>query len=126
VQARSNYTTGFEGRTYVVGTALHFNMEQWSIQALMIDGRCAQISYSKPGTWSEDQIATVFNSNGSMSNWKATPPDGPLLFRHWKRNDGATARWGMSGPELTHPAYERRLAVLKAKAEAESHRPPKL
>jgi hypothetical protein len=126
VQMRGRDLTSFESRTYVVGTTLHFKMDQWSISAVMIDGRCARITYGKPGSWTEEQVATVFNANGAMANWKADRENAPLIMRSWRRNDGATAQWSLAGLQLTHPAYERHLAMLKAKAEADSHRPPKL
>jgi hypothetical protein len=126
VRMRSEDMAAFEGRTYVVGTTLHFRMDQWTIYAVMIDDRCARITYGKPGTWTEEQVATAFNSNGGMANWKPDHESAPLNIRTWRRSDGAEARWSISGLQLTHPAYERRLSVLKAKAEADSHRPPKL
>lgn len=125
VVSRSEDKRSFEGRTYTVGTSLSFRSDQWSIQVLMIDDRCAQITYSKIGSWTEEQIIGLLDRNGGSATYKEQPTGGGKINRKWKQSDGITAQFLINKLELTHPLLERRLALLKAKAEAESKRPPK-
>ena len=125
VVSRSEDKRSFEGRTYTVGTSLSFHSDQWSIEVLMIDDRCAQITYRKIGSWTEEQIIGLLDRNGGYGTYKEQPTGLGRSYRKWKQADGVTAVFSMNTLELTHPLLERRLALLKAKAEAESKRPPK-
>lgn len=125
VQLRGDTNRSFEGRSYKVGTTLTFRSEQWTIRAQLIDDRCAQITYGKIGSWTEEQIIGLLDRNGGYGTYKEERTGLGKGYRKWKQADGTAALFSLNTLELTHPLYERRLALLKAKAEAESKRPPK-
>ncbi|MEO5958768.1 MAG: hypothetical protein ABIZ49_00040 [Opitutaceae bacterium] len=125
VEMRTPEKTSIQGRTYEVGTNLHFRSEQWSIVALLIDDRCARITYRKVGDWTEEQIAGLLDRNGGAATYKEEKREIGESYRTWKQINGVTAVFLLGSLRITHPLYERRLAVLKSSAEAESKRPPK-
>jgi hypothetical protein len=125
VEMRSETKRSFEGRIYLVGIDLYFKSDQWSIHALMIDGRCAQITYKKTGSWTDEQIVGLLDRNGGYPSYIEQDTRLGRSLRKWKKEGGITAVYNTQELELTHPLLERRLALLKAKAEAESKQPPK-
>lgn len=125
VEMRGAERTYIQGRTYDVGTNLYFKSDQWGIKALVIDDRCAVISYTKVGDWTDEQIVGLLDRNGGYATFKQEPTGLGKSFRKWKQADGVTAVFSSGKLELTHPLYARKLAVLKAKADADSKRPPK-
>jgi hypothetical protein len=125
VRGKAESHRSFQGRRYVVGTDLRFQSDQWRIAALLIDGRCAQINYSKVGDWTEEQIIGLLDRNGGSAMYQKSGTGLGKSHRTWKRADGVTAVFSLGQLTLTHPLYERRLEVLKAKAEAESKAAPK-
>lgn len=125
VETRGPERAYIQGRTYDVGTNLYFKSDQWSIKALVIDDRCAVISYTKVGDWTEEQIVGLLDRNGGYVTFKQEETNLGKSYRKWKQADGVTAVFSGGKLELTHPLYARKLAVLKAKADADSKRPPK-
>lgn len=125
VLARSEQNRSFEGRTFNVGTTLNFRADQWSIHVLMVDGRCAEISYGKVGSWTNEQIIGLLDRNGGAAGYKEEKTGLGPSYRKWKQRDGVAAVFMLNKLTLTHPMLERRYALLKAKAEAESKRAPK-
>lgn len=124
VEMRGPERTSIQGRTYDVGTNLHFKSDQWTITALVIDDRCARITYGKVGDWTDEQIVGLLDRNGGFGTYKEGTGLGKS-YRTWKQVNGVTAVFAANTLRITHPLYDRRLAVLKAKADAESKRPPK-
>jgi hypothetical protein len=125
VVSRLEQNRSFEGRTYWVGTRLSFRSDQWSIDVLMVDGRCAEIRYGKVGSWTSEQIIGLLDRNGGSAGYKEEKTGLGPSYRKWKQGDGVAAVFSLNRLTLTHPMLERRFALLKAKAEAESKRPPK-
>jgi hypothetical protein len=125
VKTRTEERKSFEGRTFTIGPELRFVSDQWKISAVMIDGRCAQITYTKVGHWTEEQLVGMLERNGGFATYTEDKTKSSKVVRRWKQRDGTTAEFILNKFTLTHPAFERQLAVLKAKAEAESKRPPK-
>jgi hypothetical protein len=125
VELRDPEITSIQGRTYNIGTNLHFRSEHWRITALLIDDRCARITYRKIGDWTDEQIVGLLDRNGGAGTYKEEQNRLGKSYRTWKQVNGVTAVFRLNTLTLTHPLYERRLALLKAKADAESKRPPK-
>ncbi|MES2692066.1 MAG: hypothetical protein V4773_01245, partial [Verrucomicrobiota bacterium] len=67
---RSAESASFEGRSYVVGTWLTFKADQWTIRTLVVEDRCAQIVYSKVGSWTDEQIVSLLDRNGGHGTYK--------------------------------------------------------
>lgn len=111
-----------------LGTELSFRQNDWYITCDLIDGRCARISYSKPGDWTEEQFLTVLTINAQGAKWAdVSKPDLKKLLRDWKREDGAIAHWqsGLSFA-ITTPAFEQAKRTAEAKAKAAASQIPKL
>lgn len=125
VETRIPENTSNQGRTYSVGTNLYFRSEQWSIVALLIDDRCARVTYRKVGDWTDEQIVGLLDRNGGYGTYREERHALGKNYRTWKQINGVTAVFSSGSLILTHSLYGRRLAVLKAKAEADSKRPPK-
>lgn len=118
-----------QGKFLKFGTTLRFRQGDWSIVCTLIDGRSCKENYQKSGEWTEEQFATVLNSNAQGAKWTMTSkPALKSSSREWKRSDGATATWSRMGTGITvtHPAYRRAKEVLEAKAKAEAARVPKI
>lgn len=125
VHWRSRETVIEQQRTYVVGESLQFLADDWSIYALMVNGRCERITYNKAGEWTEAQFTHLFEINGPLQAWKEEVNRNPKLFRTWTRKDGITASWQFaSGLTITTPAYEQAKAAIKAAAKAEASKLP--
>lgn len=125
---RGKESTVAQGKILEFGPTLRFRQGDWSIACTLIDGRSCKENYQKSGEWTEEQFATVLNSNAQGAKWTdISKPGGKKLAREWKRSDGATATWSKhSGITVTHPAYRRAKEVLEAKAKAEAARVPKI
>ncbi len=125
VVSRGDSRTSFEGRSFTVGKILSFRSDQWTIDTLMIDDRCSRITYRKVGNWTDEQIIGLLDRNGGYGTYKEERTGLGKSFRKWKQADGTLAQFSANDLTLTHPTYERRLALLKAKAQAESKQAPK-
>ena len=123
---RNKHSIMGDGRMVELGPQLHFQQEEWTIAAVLIDGRVARESYGKRGKWTDEQIKAVLTANSQGDKWTETSKNSSGISRAWRRADGATARWTFSGMELTHPAYARAEKIAEAKAKAASGRVPKL
>ncbi len=125
---RSRTVTSVQGKTIELGPSLLFRQDDWSIICDLIDGRCARISYSKRGEWTDDQIQAVLTANAQGAKWTdVSNAHLRNLSRDWKREDGATAHWqqGLS-LSITTPAFERAKRIAEAKAKADASRVPRL
>jgi hypothetical protein len=126
--SRTKEITLGQGKVIEFGTKLRFRQGDWSIECAVIDGRCAKVTYQKPGDWTRDQFTTVLTSNGQGLKWADLSKEMVrALSREWRRDDGATAVWKMGmGMWVTHPAYERAKEQAVARAKAEAARIPKI
>jgi hypothetical protein len=125
-RSRGGEKTMGDGRIVDLGPRLGFSQDEWSIISVLIDGRVARESYSKPGKWTEDQIKTVLTANAQGATWIEITKHAGSISRSWRRSDGATASWSGSGMELTHPAYVKAEQIARAKAKAKSGHVPKI
>lgn len=123
-KSSDDYNT-YEGRRLYVGKWLSFKSDQWSIRTLIVDGRCVQIVYDKVGSWTEEQLVAMLDSNGGHAAFKEERPGTSKNNRKWKHRDGTTAVLVLRTLTLTHPMLDRHLEKLKAQAKAESKKLPK-
>jgi hypothetical protein len=125
VQSRQAAVKSAQGRTYTYGEYIRFRSEDWGINALLINGRCEEVTYSKSGEWTETQFKHLLEINGGRSQWEEQKTTIPQLRREWKRRDKVMAVWSGGGFEVKSPVVEQtRDAVAKA-AKEEASRLPK-
>lgn len=88
---RQQITMYVDGRQREVGHLFRFRVDDWAIDAIMVDGICAQIRYGKSDAWTDEQVGAVLEANAHERAWTEQPPreDG----RAWRRDDDATAVW---------------------------------
>jgi hypothetical protein len=126
--SRSKELIMAQGKTIELGPKLMFRQGDWYIYCDLIDDRCARISYSKSGAWTDNQILTVLTANAQGAKWtEVSNPNLRNLVRDWKREDGATAHWQAAmSISLSTPAYDRAKRVAEAKAKAAASEIPHL
>jgi hypothetical protein len=124
---RTEEITSTQGKMVAFGTRLYFRQGDWSIQCVVIEGRCAKEVYSKPGDWKEDQFQAILSSEAQGAKWTdISETSVKKLKRDWRRSDGATALWQMGvDMTITHPAFVRAKERAEAKAKADASRVPK-
>jgi len=114
--ATSKHVVAAQGKAITLGPTYIFKKDTWLIQCNMINERCAQINYSKPGDWTQEQIQTLLDNNTQGYRWVESKKSTKMI-RKWTRSDKATAEWKFNGTmEMTSPIYE----VVKAKAAADA------
>ena len=124
---RSDENITSQGRVYKIGDNYGFEQEDWRIRSVIIDGRCAKISYTKSGEWTEDQIRTVLAGSAQGDTWMLVSKPAYMKFqRRWTRSDKAVAEWNANAFTITHPAYDRAEEIAKAKAKADASRKPNI
>lgn len=126
--SRAKETTIAQGKFVEFGLKLTYRQNDWQIECALIDGRSARETYYKPGEWTDDQFTTVLTANGQGARWTDLSKElTRKLARDWRRADGATASWKMTGSLcVTHPAYVRAKDLAEAKAKAAASRLPKI
>lgn len=125
--SRSSEATFAQGRRIEIGARLTFRNEDWSIESVIVEGRCVREGYRKVGDWTEEQISTVLSSNAQGAKWtEFTKPGTRTIARDWKREDGAVAVWRLGSMTVIHPAFERAMAIALSKAKAASAKPAKI
>jgi hypothetical protein len=117
-----------QGKFIEFGSKLAFKEGEWTIECIVIDGRCARTTYSKPGEWSEDQLTAVLASNSQGERWTDNSKEMVRkLARDWRRSDGATATWRMGvSMVVTNPTYDRAKQEIETRAKADATRIPNL
>ncbi len=117
-----------QGKFIEIGTSCTYQQDDWIIQAVMIDGRCAKILYYKKGEWTEEQYNAVLASNAQGRKWRDTSkPDFKKVMREWRRDDKGLAIWqGPVGMTVTNPIYDQTKAAFEARAKSEAHKTPNL
>jgi len=111
-----------ENHSYKIGDTFTFRDGEWTFSAIVIEGRCAKITYSKPTSWTDEQKLMVLNANSQGAGWRMVR-SGP--FPQWKRDDGGQALF-VAAFELEHPAYNRAVEKAKIDAKAQASRKPKI
>jgi len=111
----------FAGGKYVkFGDNYTFHKDPYTVVCCMLNGYCAQVSYSKNGAWTEEQIQTILNLNSQGCIWTETSKPVPPVFantpigdphdirfhpRSWSRSDGGTATGAGVGITITTPKF---------------------
>lgn len=102
---------------YQLGESLTFRLGDWWIACDLVAGRCARISYSKTGSWTEDNFESILSANTQGGNWKdLLSPSMKSLMRKWRRDDGAIAHWVVGSLSITSPEYEKTRAIAEQAA----------
>lgn len=115
-----------QGRRYSYGEYLDFRADDWSIQALLINGRCERISYAKRGEWTEEQFKHLLEINGGRSQWEEQKNPNPKFQRKWKRRDKTTADWlSARGITIETPVVEKTKQAIEKAAKEEASKLPK-
>lgn len=125
---RTKETTAAQGKTVEFGDRLVFHQGDWTIESVVIDGRCAWESYKKLGDWTETQFLLVLTTNAQGARWTDfSELETRDTLRDWRREDGGTAHW-QTGQAMVvvHPAYQRAKERAEARAKAEAARLPKI
>lgn len=115
-------TATSKGSSYTIGSHFTFKDGDWQITCVLVDDRCARISYSKRIAWETDQHTAFLNANAQGAKWTADPKN---PRRHWTRSDGGAATLSALTLTIVHPAYDRAVKVAEAKASAKSKALPK-
>jgi hypothetical protein len=82
-----------QGAVSLYGERLSFKSTDWNIAAVLIAGKCEEISYTKAGQWTPVQIRFVLDLNGGVKSWKEKRAGQTDAYRNWTRADGTTAKW---------------------------------
>jgi hypothetical protein len=96
-----------QGRMNIYGERLGFRFEFWTISAVIIAGRCEEITYSLAGKWTDPHFRRLLEINGGWTEWTEQKTRNPDNHRQWLRRDQATASWGLSGFMIRTPAAEK-------------------
>lgn len=98
------------GKMTIYGEKLIFRTPDWQVGAVIIGGRCEEISYTKEGPWTAVQFSFLLQLNGGQSQWTEQPTRNPDNHREWLRADRANAHWSVFGGFVVRtPAAERAL-----------------
>lgn len=98
------------GKMEIYGEKLVFRTPDWHVNAVIIGGRCEEISYTKEGDWTAVQFRFLLELNGGQNQWKEQPTRNLDNHREWLRKDKASAHWSaFGGFVLRTPAAERAL-----------------
>lgn len=97
VQTRLPERTVAEGRVYLLGERVVLKQNEWRVTAVLIDGRCAKITYHKAGAWTEQQLTDLLTVNTGQWRWREIISATPKWQRTWRRADGLVAKWMYAG-----------------------------
>ena len=102
------------GQMTIYGEKLVFRTPDWHVNAVVIGGRCEEISYTKEGDWTPVQYQFLLELNGGRKQWKEQSTRNVDTHREWTRKDRATAHWSAFGGFVVRtPAAERALEAAK-------------
>jgi hypothetical protein len=113
-----------QGRANEIGVTLSFKSDQWTVHAVLIDGRCERIRYSKSGAWTDEQLTYLLRQNYSSYPWRETSGKYRKSKRDWVRDDGAIATWNAFGLKITSRSYEQTVKSAEGEAATRSKQLP--
>ena len=126
VRTESHHSVIAQGAISPLGPALFFHKDQWHIQCDLAAGRCARITYTKKGEWTEAQFGTLLENNSQGKKWNEAQGSSRMI-RKWRRNDGASAKWQFTGAmEIISPEYEKAKAAREAELAKKAKAKPDL
>jgi hypothetical protein len=97
VQERKPERALEEGRVFVIGERVVLKLDRWRITAVLVDERCAKITYARNGAWTEQHYADLLSTNASDREWREISGSAPNWRRAWQRSDGLIAQWKYAG-----------------------------
>lgn len=86
-----------QGRMNIYGERLGFRFEFWTVSAVIVAGRCEELTYSLAGKWTDPHFRRLLEINGGWTEWTEQKTRNPDNHRQWLRRDQTTATWGLSG-----------------------------
>ena len=96
-----------QGRMNIYGERLGFRFEFWTVSAVIIAGRCEEITYSLAGKWTDPHFHRLLEINGGWTEWTEQKTRNPDNHRQWLRRDQTTASWGLTGFMIRTPAKQK-------------------
>lgn len=84
------------GQVFAIGERLVFKLDRWRITTVLIEDRCAKITYGRNGSWTEQNYADLLATNANDREWREIPGSAPNWRRAWQRSDGLIAQWKYS------------------------------
>jgi hypothetical protein len=96
-QARMPERIQAQGRIHVLGERIVLKQAEWRVTAVLINGRCAKITYVKKGRWAELQFRELLSRNADRWAWNEIRGGAPKWQRTWRRVDGLVAKWMYAG-----------------------------
>jgi hypothetical protein len=97
VESRQAEHALVQGEALVIGARLTFRRDAWRVRAVMIDGRCAKITYTRRGRWTEAHYGELLEANADAAAWEEIAGGTPKWQRTWRRSDGLVAKWMYAG-----------------------------
>lgn len=97
VRARLPERTVEQGRVYALGERVVLKQGEWRVTAVLIDGYCAKITYTKTGAWTEQHYQDLLTVNAGRWAWTEVTGGAPKWQRTWRRADGLVAKWMYAG-----------------------------
>lgn len=92
-----------QGRMNIYGERLGFRFEFWTVSAVIIAGRCEEITYSLAGKWTDPHFRRLLEINGGWTEWTEQKTRNADNHRQWLRRDQTTASWGLTGFMIRMP-----------------------
>ena len=96
-----------QGRMNIYGERLGFKFEFWTVSAVIIAGRCEEITYTLSGKWTDPHFRRLLEINGGWTEWTEQKTRNPDNHRQWLRRDQTAASWGLSGFMIRTTAAEK-------------------
>lgn len=96
-----------QGRMNIYGERLGFRFEFWTVSAVIIAGRCEEITYTLNGKWTDPHFRRLLEINGGWTEWTEQKTRNPDNHRQWLRRDQTTASWGLTGFMIRTPAKQK-------------------
>lgn len=125
VKSRQLARKSSQGRVYTYGEYLNFHSDDWKVRALLINGRCEEINYSKLGEWTDIQFRHLLEINGGRAQWAEVQSRNPKLRREWRRHDKTSAQWGIAGFNIKTPVADQAREAVEKAAKEEASKLPK-
>jgi hypothetical protein len=82
-----------QGRIFILGERIVLKRAEWRVTAVLLEGRCAKITYGKSGAWTDSQYMELLARNAGGWRWNEILGGAPKWQRTWRREDGLVAKW---------------------------------
>jgi hypothetical protein len=114
---RGPHVVSEAGKQVELCPSLTFELREWIITCVLIDGVCARICYLRSGSWNERFFEMILDANRHGGRWTdLLPVKLRPLMRKWRRDDGIMAEWVAGSLAITAPVYEKTKLIAREKA----------